>query len=195
MYNSLVGRPFRLMIKLIFPATWKCSELIPVPKKERVCELNDLRPVALTSLVMKCMEKIVLGKLRQWFNLVQDPLQFAYREGRSVDDAILVFVDNIYKHLDKNRTFCRILFVDFSSAFNTIQPSILLEKLKDMNVNTHLISWIGNFLTNRTQYVKINNTKSSVITTNVGAPQGSVLSPALFTLYTNDCSLMIKMLS
>ena len=86
--------------------------------------------------------------------------------------------------------YCRILFVDFSSAFNTIQPHILANKLKnDLNMNIYLVSWILEFLTNRTQYVNFCSSKSSVITTNTGAPQGCVISPVLFTIYTNDCSI------
>ena len=58
-----------------------------------------------------------------------------------------------------------------------------------MNVNFYIIRWIENFLSNRTQYVKLNKTKSTCITTNTGAPQGCVLSPSLFTIYTNDCKI------
>ena len=173
----------------VLPSSWKCSEIIPIPKKDKITELNDLRPVALTSSVVKCMEKLVLNRLRPTFHSFRDPLQFAYREGRSVEDAILVLVDSIYKHIDRPRTYCRTLFVDFSSAFNTIQPIILLNQLSHMHVNSHITSWISNFLKDRTQYVKLNTkTKSSLITTNVGTPQGTVLSPVLFTIYTNQCS-------
>ena len=56
-----------------------------------------------------------------------------------------------------------------------------------MNVNSKLIKWIHSYLTMRTQYTKIKNVKSDIVTTNTGAPQGCVLAPLLFTLYTNDC--------
>ena len=124
----------------VIPTIWKCSEIVPLPKKEKITEMNDLRPIALTSVVMKCVEKIVLKRLRTYIEPVQDPLQFAYRHGRSVEDAILLFLDNIYRHLDKPKTYCRILFVDFSSAFNTIQPAILLKKLENKGVNVNLTS-------------------------------------------------------
>ena len=55
-------------------------------------------------------------------------MQFAYGEGRSVDDAILYVLDHVYSHLDKPATFIRLMFYDFSSAFNTIQPYLLAEK-------------------------------------------------------------------
>ncbi|GFR65666.1 hypothetical protein ElyMa_005537100 [Elysia marginata] len=173
------------------PPAWKTSEIIPVPKKSQVKELNDLRPVALTSIVTKCFEKIIVKEVKRCFSVFQDPLQFAYREKRSVEDAILVFFQNIYKHLDVPRSYCRILFIDFSSAFNTIQPHLVISKLSKMNLNTNLIAWILDFLTFRPQFVKLSNSKtnncrhsvvSKMITTNTGAPQGAMLSPVLFSV-------------
>ena len=101
---------------LVLPI-WKTSELIPVPKKSAAKELNDLRPVALTSFATKCLEKLKSREIKKCFSVIQDLMQFAYRENRNVEDAILVFLQNVYKHLDTPKKYCRILFVDFSSAF------------------------------------------------------------------------------
>ena len=102
-------------------------------------------------------------------------------------DATLSLLNTVYNHLETPKSYVRILFVDFSSAFNTIQPHILLGKLIDMGVNSHLIKWIEYFLKDRRQYVKVNGTISNRQTISTGAPQGCVISPVLFTLYTNDC--------
>ena len=115
-----------------------------------------------------------------------DPLQFAYKTKRGVEDAVLVFANNALKHMENPKTFVRILFIDFSSAFNTIQPHIMVGKLLPLSVNKNLIAYILDFLTNRTQYVKLNETISNLCKLNTGAPQGCVLSPTLYTLYTND---------
>lgn len=141
---------------------------------------------------MKCLEYIVKKHLNAQVCDHRDLLQFAYVEKRCVDDAVLSVTDYILCHVDKaNRTgykyFAKVLFVDFSSAFNTIQPHILMQKLNVMNVNSKLILWIHDFLTCRPQYVKVANYSSNTIITNTGAPQGCVLSPILFTLYTSDC--------
>ena len=80
------------------------------------------------------------------------------------------------------------MFFDFSSAFNTIQPHLLVKKLLDINVPCGLIQWTLDYLTNRSQYVKIGQSSTSnVISSSTGAPQGTVLAPFLFTLYTSDC--------
>ena len=143
--------------------------------------------MALTSLVVKCLERLLLRRISTETSQFQDPHQFAYRRNRSTEDAILTLIHHTQKHLDTPKTSARILSLDFSSAFNIIQPHILLQKLRAMLVNPSLRKWILDFLTNKKQWVKINNTISSTITTNSGAPQGCVSSLALFSVYTSDC--------
>ena len=98
-------------------------------------------------------------------------MQFAYCRNRSVQDANLTFMNEISKHLDQRNSSTRILFIDFSSAFNTIQPHILLNKLLEMGYNSNLLKWIFSFLTKRPQYTKIGSVLSNKITTNTSAPQ------------------------
>ncbi|WP_419641928.1 RNA-directed DNA polymerase, partial [Thiolapillus sp.] len=169
------------------PAAWKTACIVPVPKRPVISSLNDLRPVALTSAVMKVCERVVLCKLDSLVKDYTDPLQFAYRRNRSTDDAVLYVLENIYSHLEKAGSSVRLMFFDFSSAFNTIQPHLLVQKLLNMKLPSSVISWIFDYLTNRLQYVRLNGVLSSVICTNTGAPQGTVLAPFLFSLYTADC--------
>ena len=116
-------------------------------------------------------------------------MQFAYSPKRSTEDAIATTLHEIGQHLDKLSTYVRFLFIDYSSAFNTIQPSILLDKLSNYNVPANLQLWILDFLTNRKQRVRTKYETSEYITINTGAPQGCVLSAFLFTIYTNDMSM------
>ncbi|KAL2091174.1 hypothetical protein ACEWY4_013437 [Coilia grayii] len=78
------------------------------------------------------------------------------------------------------------MFFDFSSAFNTIQPRLLRDKLLRMGVEPGLVTWIMDYLTERPQFVKLGNLTSEAVVSSIGAPQGTVLSPVLFTLYTTD---------
>ena len=80
------------------PLIWRTSEIVPVPKKQKVTTLNDLRPVALTSVLVKCLEKLVLRILLPFIEPFQDPYQFAYKSKRSVDDAVSVFL-TIFMHI------------------------------------------------------------------------------------------------
>lgn len=178
---------FNLSLRLgRVPATWKTTCLIPVPKKAHPKELNDYRPVALTSHVMKTMERLLLDHLRPQVHHAEDPLQFAYRERVGVEDAILYLLHRAHSHLDQGGGAVRVMFFDFSSAFNTIQPLLLRDKLMEMEVDMHLVTWITDYLTGRPQHVRIRDCSSDTVISSTGAPQGTVLSPVLFTLYTSD---------
>ncbi|KAK3513377.1 hypothetical protein QTP70_014205 [Hemibagrus guttatus] len=170
------------------PACFKRSTIIPIPKKPKMTGLNDYRPVALTSVVMKSFERLVLSYLKNITGPLLDPLQFASRANRSVDDAVNMGLHFILQHLDKSGTYVRLLFVDFSSAFNTIIPTLLQTKLTQLSVPSSICQWITSFLTDRHQLVKLGKFTSYSRTTSTGAPQGCVLSPLLFSLYTNDCT-------
>ena len=80
------------------------------------------------------------------------------------------------------------MFFYFSSAFNTIQPLLLRDKLLRMGVEPGLVTWITDYLTERPQFVRLGDLTSEAVVSSIGAPQGTVLSPVLFTLYTTDFS-------
>ena len=75
-----------------------------------------------------------------------DPLQFAYRPNRSIDDAVSIALHTALSHLDKRNTYVRMLFTDYSSVLNTIVPSKLINKLSSLRLNTSLCNWILDFL-------------------------------------------------
>ena len=168
------------------PRCFKTSTIVPVPKKPSIAILNDYRPVALTSVFMKVFEHLVLRSLKAATDHQLDPHQFAYRANRSVDDAVALALHHILQHLETSGTYARVLFVDFNSAFNTIIPRKLFNKLILMGVERSLCVWVLDFLQDRPQSVRIGKQTSKEITLNVGAPQGCVLSPLLFSLFTND---------
>ena len=88
-----------------------------------------------------------------------------------------------------NLMYVRTLFIDFLLAFNTIKPHILLSKLLNMNINSHLVLWIADFFNFRPQRVRFANTFSDITHISTGVPQGCVLSPLLFSMYTSDFQL------
>ena len=170
------------------PKLWKHSTVVPVAKIKTPKAPNDFRPVALTSLIMKSLEKVVKDNILKQVETSLDPLQFAYRSGRGVDDATTTLLHFLYRHLEGVKTHARLLFIDFSSAFNTIQPHILAQKLiDDFKLDLNLVGWILDFLTDRSQCVRVNETLSSRMSSSTGSPQGCCLSSLLYILYTNDC--------
>jgi len=163
------------------PSIWKTASIIPIPKLTGASEPKDFRPIALTSLLAKCLERLVSQTLT---DKISDENQFAYKHNRGTDDAVMVLIDKVSQHLDSNaQNYTRAVFIDFSSAFNTIDGTIMIDRLKDKNVHQNIISWVSSFLTNRRQYVSVNGEISTTTLTSVGSPQGCVLSPILFSLY------------
>lgn len=185
--SGVITRLYNLSLSLgRVPVLWKTSCVVPVPKTARPTEPNHYRPVALTSHLMKTMERIILRHLRPLVSSALDPLQFAYRPGIGVDDAVIYLLQRTLHHLENVGSTVRIMFFDFSSAFNTIQPALLRVKLEGAGVDHHLAAWTVDYLTNRPQFVRLRDCVSDVVICNTGAPQGTVLSPFLFTLYTSD---------
>ncbi|KAK1802673.1 hypothetical protein P4O66_004309 [Electrophorus voltai] len=166
------------------------STIVPVPKKSMVSCLNDYRPVALTSIIMKCFKRLVMRCIKTQLPPSLDPLQFAYRSNCSTDNTISATLHLALTHLDKKGTYVTMTYIDFSSAFNTIVPQHLIGKLSLLVLNTSLCKWILDFLTGRPQSVRIGSSTYTTTTLSTGAPQGSVLSPLLFTLLTHDCAAM-----
>ncbi|KAK3506587.1 hypothetical protein QTP70_010160, partial [Hemibagrus guttatus] len=102
------------------PACFKRSTIIPIPKKPKITGLNDYRPVALTSVVMKSFERLVLAYLKNITGPLLDPLQFAYRANRFVDDAVNMGLHFILQHLDKSGTYL-LKFADDTTVIGLIQ--------------------------------------------------------------------------
>ena len=108
-----------------------------------------LQTVPLTSVAMKCFERLVMAHINTIIPEILDPLQFGYCPNRSTDDAIYIALHTALSHLDKRNTYVRMLIIDYSSAFNTIVPSKLITKLRILGLNTFLCNWILDFLTCR----------------------------------------------
>lgn len=176
------------LAQAVVPTCLKATSIVPVPKHSTAASLNDFRPVALTPIITKCFERLVLAHLKSCLSPTLDPYQFAYRKNRSTEDAISTALHSALSHLDNRDTYVRMLFIDYSSAFNTIVPSKLITKLGNLGIDPSLCNWILDFLTNRPQSVRLDKHTSSTLTLNTGVPQGCVLSPLLYSLFTYDCT-------
>ncbi len=123
----------------VVPTSFKKSAIIPVPKNSKPSCLNDYRPVALTSTVMKVFERLLKKHICSSIPATLDPFQFAYRPNRSTDDAISQVLHSSLTHIDsKTNNYVRLLFIDYGSAFNTIVPTKLAVKLSDLGLDTSL---------------------------------------------------------
>ena len=125
-------------------------------------------------------------------------LLLGYQAGKGVEDAKIFIFNTLYKHLDKPNAHARLLFGDFSSAFNYTQPCLLIKRLiSDFKLSHQLVLLILDLLTNRQQRVFVNGCLSDIVVTNTGS-QVCVLPPLLYILYTDsyrsscDGSFLVK---
>ena len=149
--------------------------------------MNDLRPIALTVVPTKVSERLFLKHPKPSVVLSLHPLQFAYNANDSCEDTIIVLLQHLYPHLEHPGSSAPMIFFYSSSALNTIQPHILAKILIKMNSPHGFNHWTLAYPKNRTQSACLDrHWCSDVITTNTGAPQGTILASIIITLYTAD---------
>jgi hypothetical protein len=171
----------------VIPMSWKSSKIVPIPKKnDNPFAETKYRPIACIASLMKVTEHYLLRKIQPVLNSVSDAYQFAYKKKRSTLDAVAYLQHLICSNLDAGCSKFECIFLDFSSAFNTISRQSILDKMNDLGLPSWIVTWIFNYFLNCTQYVFANGTRSESIGNDHGVLQGAVLSPALFSLLTDS---------
>ena len=169
------------------PDQWKIARVSAAFKKGREEDRTCYRPLSMLSIPRKLMESCVASNITNHVvtqNLL-DNRQWAYRKGKSTEQ-LLIHLTERWREAVERKLFVGILFVDFTKAFDTVSHNILLQKLNDLGIRGDIWLWLKNYLTERRQFVRINGCDSDTLIITNGVPQGSVLGPTLFSLFTND---------
>ncbi len=177
------------------PSSLKNAIINPLLKKLGL-ELikKNYRPVSNLAFISKLIEKAVASQLIEHLkiNNLYDKFQSAYRTFYSTETALLRVKNDILNTMD-SRNVMLLLLLDLSAAFDTIDHSILLNRLsKRCGIKGTCLKWFTSYLSNRHQMVKINDTTSELKNVKYGVPQGSVLGPILFTIYTSPLGEIIE---
>lgn len=169
------------------PNDWKKAVIIPIKKPGKNPEQpSNYRPIALTSHMGKTMERMINDRLTFWIETKGklENYQSGFRKGRWTMDPIIRLEDDIRK-AQVNRESVVAVFLDIEKAYDMLWKDGLLIKLNQMGIRGHMFQWIKQFLSERTIAVKINGIVSDSYRVENGIPQGSIISPLLFSIMIN----------
>ena len=173
----------------VLPDSFKLDPkiMLPKPGKDDYNSVRSYRPITLESVIGKIFERVVKGRL-VWKLEVTGTLattQYAYRRQKSCVQSMVRLVNSLYDARNKKEHLA-VAIMDFESCYERIWRAGLLKKAADAGISSRLWQYLWNFLHERRFYIKVNEFTSTVMTSRVGIPQGSVISPVLCNLYTHD---------
>ena len=169
----------------LIPKSWKEAYVLPILKGGDPSDLNNYRPISKLSVVAKIMESLVNDQLKEFLSESGqlNSVQSGFRSGHSTITAASKVLNDIIQGLDNNK-HCAAF--DLSKAFDTVDHTILINRLHNIGLCVNSVRWFANYLTDGSQTVLADGQRSSPKSIARGVPQGSILGPILFTIYINN---------
>jgi hypothetical protein len=170
-----------------FPDAWKTAIILPTHKKDSKLKVDNYRPISLTPTMSKIFEKSLSEYILNFCaeNNIMAKEQFGFTKGKSVESQMLTCL-NDWTHIDHKGSAIHIIYLDLSKAFDCVNHNLLLAKCVALGFYPKLINILSSYLTNRSQIVTVDGAQSKCTPVTRGVPQGSVLGPLLYLLFTSE---------
>ena len=170
-----------------FPTLWKKSKIIPLHKKDDLLNPKNYRPVAIIPIFSKVLERVIFNQIIRYMteNNLLNPNHHAYRANHNTTTALIQMYDVWLQSLESGE-FAGVCFLDMSAAFDIVDHSLLMKKLELYGFESNISKWIRSYLADRSQAVCIDGSLSRLLPVRQGVPQGSILGPLLYTIFTNE---------
>ena len=170
--------------------TWKLSTVIPIYKSQsqsqsQLNKLSNLRPISLIPVIGKVLEKIMAVRIGHWLESkgLISSAQFGFRKFHSCELSLLNFTGKAEKARTRNCPTSTVS-LDIASAFDSVRPTILLKRIQDLGLPSYMTSWLQSFLSQRRGNLAVGQ-NCHTIPVHGACPQGSPISPLLFSIYIN----------
>ena len=170
-----------------FPTQWKVAKVVPLLKKDDETQPKNYRPVSLLPITSKILERAVYQQLVKYLesNNLLHHSHHGFRKHHSTATALLEMYSNWVEAYEDGK-ITAVILLDMSAAFDLVDKTILVEKLKLYGLDEHAASWVENYMSGRSQQVYVDGDLSDPLAVEVGVPQGSILGPILYCLMVND---------
>lgn len=171
-----------------FPTAWQEAYILPIRKPDKnSTDPASYRPISLTNILCKALEKIIVKRLHHYFSKKNclDPYQCGFRPAKSTLDNLLYLQEEIHLGFNRNQHVSCIFF-DVEKAFDRLLPTTVFEAMQRLGIGGNILYFVYNFLKQRIFRVRLGQTLSTSRPQETGTPQGSVISPVLFILALNS---------
>ena len=170
-----------------FPTMWKTAKVIPLYKKDDPLNPKNYRPVAILPIISKILEKSVFIQIIQYMeaNQLLHPNHHGFRSHHSTTTGLIQMYDSWVQAVER-KEFTGVCFLDLSAAFDIVDHPLLLQKLGLYGFTDSSLHWVNSYLSGRSQAVYVDGAHSKILPVPTGVPQGSILGPLFYVIFTNE---------
>jgi hypothetical protein len=176
-----------------YPEKLKLGKVVPIHKKGSKTDPTNYRPISLLSIINKIIEKLLYKRLYEYFEnfKIIYQYQFGFRHAYSTTMALIEITDQLREQIESKDITIGI-YIDLTKAFDLVNHKMLISKLQSYGIRGTALELMKSYLSERSQYTKVDCTKSDIKKIQCGVPQGSVLGPLFFLIFVNDMQYCTK---